>query len=205
MLSENGGIAIGNDEKKIYLTFDAGYENGNVKKTADILKKNNVKGAFFILSNIVRTNPELIKELSDNGNLICNHTRKHPDMSAKSEKEFKDELLSMEQYYKEATGKEISRFYRPPEGKYTENNLKWAKELGYKTVFWTVAYQDWDNNNQLPKEKALNILLSRVHNGAVILLHPTSKTNAEILDEFIKKVRREGYEFCLISDIQAVV
>ena len=173
-----------------------------MKKIADVLKKNNVKGAFFILSNLVHTNPELVKQLADDGNLICNHTRKHPDMSSKSEQEFKKELSSMEEYFKEQTGHEIAKFYRPPEGKYTADNLKWAKEMGYKTVFWSVAYCDWDNDNQMKPEKALNILLSRVHNGAVILIHPTSATNAAILDDFIKKLKAEGYEFGLISEIE---
>ena len=201
-IEENGGIVLGKDEKKVYLTFDAGYENGNVKRIADILKKNDVKGAFFILSNLVHTNPELVKQLADDGNLICNHTRKHPDMSVKNESEFKKELTSMEEYFKEQTGKEIAKFYRPPEGKYTMDNLKWAKDMGYKTVFWSIAYSDWDNNNQMKPEKALNILLGRVHNGAVILLHPTSATNAEILDDFIKRLKAEGYEFGLIDEIR---
>jgi len=201
-IEENGGIALGEDEKKVYLTFDAGYENGNVKKIADILKKNNVNGAFFILSNLVHTDPELVKQLMDDGNLVCNHTRKHPDMSQKSEEEFKKELASMEQYFREQTGKDIAKFYRPPEGKYTLENLKWAKEMGYRTVFWSIAYSDWDNNNQMKPEKALNLLLGRVHNGAVILLHPTSETNAEILDGFIKRLKAEGYEFGLISEIK---
>ena len=122
-LSKYGAVALGSDEKKVYLTFDAGYENGNVKRIADILKKNDVRGAFFVLSNIVETNPELIKQLIDDGNLICNHTRKHPDMSSKSEADFKKELLSMEEYFKGKTGEEIAKFYRPPEGKYTAENL----------------------------------------------------------------------------------
>ena len=200
-LLQYGAIALGADEKKVYLTFDAGYENGNVQRIADILKKNNVNGAFFVLSNIVETHPELIKQLNADGNLICNHTRKHPDMSVKSENEFKKELLSMEEYFKEKTGCEIAKFYRPPEGRYTADNLKWANDLGYKTVMWSVAYCDWDNNRQMPPEKALKLLLSRVHNGAVILLHPNSKTNADILDEFIKTLKKEGYEFGLINEL----
>lgn len=201
-IEQNGGIALGKDEKKVYLTFDAGYENGNVKKIADVLKKNNVNGAFFILSNLVHTNPELVNQLMDDGNLVCNHTRKHPDMSQKSEEDFKKELSSMEEYFKEKTGKDIAKFYRPPEGKYTMDNLKWAREMGYKTVFWSIAYSDWDNNNQMKPEKALNLLLGRVHNGAVILLHPTSDTNAAILDDFIKRLKAEGYTFGLINEIQ---
>ncbi|MBE6688327.1 MAG: delta-lactam-biosynthetic de-N-acetylase [Ruminococcaceae bacterium] len=202
ILKKYDAIALGPDQKKVYLTFDAGYENGNVKRIADILKKNNVRGAFFILSNIVETHPQLIKQLISDGNLVCNHTRKHPDMSAKSEQNFKNELTSMEEYFKGKTGHEIAKFYRPPEGKYTSENLKWAKEMGYKTVFWSVAYHDWDNNKQMPRDKALNILLGRAHNGAVYLLHPTSKTNAEVLDEFIKKLKSEGYEFGLISEME---
>ena len=202
LLAKHGGVALGKDEKVVYLTFDAGYENGNVGKIADILKKNDVRGSFFILSNIVETHPALINRLMRDGNLMCNHTRKHPDMSAKGEEAFRQELLSMEQYFKEKTGSEIAKFYRPPEGKYTENNLKWAKDMGYKTVFWSVAYCDWDNNKQMPRDKALNLLLSRVHNGAVILLHPTSATNAEILDDFIKTLKEQGFRFGLVSELE---
>lgn len=201
LLADNGGVALGPDVPKVYLTFDAGYENGNVRRVAQVLKDNGVNGAFFILSNIVETDPELIRSLSEDGNLICNHTRRHPDMSTKGEEDFKRELLSMEEYYRDKTGSELAKFYRPPEGKYNADNLKWASELGYKTVFWSVAYRDWDNDNQMPPEKALNILLSRVHNGAVILLHPTSRTNADILDEFIKTVKSMGYEFGLINEL----
>lgn len=198
---QNNAIALGNDEKKIYLTFDAGYENGNVQRIADILKANEVQGAFFILSNIVETNPKLIKQLKSDGNLVCNHTRKHPDMSKKDKQGFQQELTSMEEYFKQKTGMEIDKYYRPPEGKYTAENLKWANEMGYRTVFWSLAYHDWDNNKQMSPQQALKLLLSRVHNGAVILLHPTSKTNAEILDTFIKILKSEGYQFGLVSEL----
>lgn len=190
------------NEKKLYLTFDFGYENGNVEKIADVLKENNVKGTFFILENPVIRNTELIKRLACDGNLICNHTAKHKDMSKVAVKEeFARELNKLEDIYRQYTGFELAKYYRPPEGKFTESNLKHASELGYTTVFWSFAYADWDNNNQLSPEIAYNKIMDNLHNGAVILLHPTSATNAVILDRVIKDCKRLGYTFDTIDKI----
>ena len=195
-------IYLGNEnEKKIYLTFDAGYENGNVEKTLDALKNNNVKGAFFVLPHLIKANPELIQRMINDGHIVCNHSTSHKDMSKISDiEQFKKELSGLEELYFQNTGLEMAKFFRPPEGRFSEENLKMASELGYKTVFWSLAYADWDNNKQMPPEKAKDLILSRVHNGCVILLHPTSDTNAAILDELIKALLAQGYTFGTLFD-----
>ena len=197
-------IYLGNkDEKKIYLTFDAGYENGNVEKILDTLKKNDVKGAFFVLPHFIKANPDLIKRMIDEGHLVCNHSTSHKDMSKiSSEEEFEKELSQIEEIYRNQTGKVMAKYFRPPEGRFSEENLIIAQKLGYKTVFWSLAYADWDNNKQMDPEKAKGLLLSRVHNGCVMLLHPTSDTNALIMDDLIKELKSRGYSFGSLDEFQ---
>ncbi len=191
-------------DKVIYLTFDAGYENGNVKKTLDILKEKGVTAAFFILGNLINSNGELVKRMSDDGHLVCNHTYHHKDMSQVSSKEeFVRELASLENAYRELTGAELSKYYRPPEGRFSENNLIYAEEMGYSTVFWSFAYADWDNNKQPSAEYAVNKITSNVHNGAVVLLHPTSATNVEILPTIIDFLKDAGYRFGALDELCA--
>lgn len=201
-LSEHNGYFLGEDEKKIYLTFDAGYENGNVAKILDVLKEKNVPGAFFILDNLVTSNTDLVKRMIDEGHTVCNHTAKHKDMTKMTTKEeFAAELEKMENIYREYMGCEIARFYRPPEGKLNEENLVWADELGYKTVMWSFAYADWDNGNQPSEDSAREKILSCTHNGEIILLHPTSSTNASILGSLIDEWRSMGYAFGRLEEL----
>ena len=201
-VSEHNGYFLGKDEKVIYLTFDAGYENGNVEKILNTLKSEKVPAAFFILDNLVESNTDLVKRMIDEGHTVCNHTAKHRDMTKVSTKEaFADELSKMEQIYKDKTGAELSKYYRPPEGKFNEENLAWADELGYKTIFWSFAYADWDNENQMSSESAINKIITNTHNGEVLLLHPTSKTNAEILPELIRQWREMGYSFGTLDEL----
>ena len=189
------------DEKCIYLTFDAGYENGNVEKILDTLKEKNVKAAFFVLPLLSKQNKDLLVRMKEEGHLVCNHTKSHRDMSAVTDLDvFKSELIDAETIFKEATGYDMDKFYRPPEGKFSEMNLKWADELGYTTVFWSLAYADWDNNKQMNPQKALDLISSRTHNGCVALLHPTSATNSTILGDYIDRMRSQGYEFLSLSD-----
>lgn len=190
------------EDKVIYLTFDAGYENGNVARIADTLKKHNVTGAFFVLDNIIKKEPELIKRLAEDGNLICNHTASHRDMTGITNiEQFGAELSALEDTCREYTGIEMAKFYRPPEGKFNEENLAFAKELGYKTVFWSLAYADWDNSAQPDSSEAKDKLLSNTHNGMVLLLHPTSATNADILDELICRWEADGYRFGDLNEL----
>lgn len=183
-------------EKKLYLTFDAGFENGNTEKILDALKKHNVKATFFLVGNYFETQPDLVRRMVEEGHTVGNHTYSHPDMSAiADEASFRAELEKNEALYKEVAGGEMPRLYRPPQGKFCESNLKMAQNLGYKTVFWSLAYVDWYENDQPTPQQAYDKLLPRVHPGAVVLLHSTSKTNGDILDELLGKWEEMGYSF----------
>ena len=198
------GYYIGADEqdKVIYLTFDAGYENGNVEKILDILKEKEVPAAFFVLSHLIDRNTELITRMFDEGHTVCNHTATHKDMSRVSDRAmFEAELKSLESVCLEKTGREMAKYYRPPEGKFSETNLQHAKELGYSTVFWSFAYADWDNGKQPDLEAAKQKILSNVHPGEVMLLHPTSATNAAVLGEVIDQCRAMGYRFGTLHEL----
>lgn len=200
-----GGYYLGKDEPVIYLTFDTGYENGNVEKILDTLKNEDVPAAFFILDNLVLKNTDLVKRMAEEGHTVCNHTAKHRDMtSVMTAEEFERELCEMERIYRESTGYELAKYYRPPEGKFNEDNMMWANELGYKTIFWSFAYADWDNANQMSAKKAMEKILAETHNGEVILLHPTSATNAEILPGLIKAWRDMGYRFGTLDELVGV-
>ena len=193
-------------EKKIYLTFDAGYENGNVEKILDVLKENDVRGAFFILSNLINTSPNLVKRMADEGHLVCNHTSKHKDMSTvKDVDSFKNELENLEKLYIELTGKQMAKYFRPPEGKFSEDMLKFASQLGYKTVFWSFAYADWDNGAQMTENAAKRKIMDNIHNGAILLLHPTSATNAAIIGDIIKDLKSQGYTFGMLDEIDMCI
>ena len=194
---------VGNPkEKSIYLTFDAGYDNGYTEHILDVLKKHNIKAAFFVVGNLIKDRPELIKRMAAEGHIVGNHTFTHPDMSAISDKEaFEAELQKLEGAYKEATGKEMKKFYRPPQGKYSESNLSMAKALGYTTVFWSLAYVDWYENNQPSKQTADEKLTKRLHNGAIVLLHSTSETNSSILDELLTQWEQLGYSFKTLDEL----
>ena len=194
---------LGNTQQKvIYLTFDAGYENGCTAKILDVLKKHDVSAAFFLVGNYIEKNADLVRRMVAEGHIVGNHTMHHPDMSKIEEKDaFAKELTDLEQLYRSITGEEMAKFYRPPQGVYSKENLRYAKELGYKTVFWSLAYVDWNNDKQPSAETAFNKLLPRIHNGAVVLLHSTSQTNAEILDELLTRWKEAGYRFESIENL----
>ena len=190
------------DDKVIYLTFDAGFENGNTPAILDALKKHNAPAVFFVVGNFLETSPDLVKRMVEEGHTVGNHTYHHPDMSQISDMEsFAKELGEVEKLYQEITGTEMVKFYRPPQGKYSSKNLQMASELGYHTFFWSLAYVDWIQNQQPTKEQAFEKLIPRIHPGAVVLLHSTSSTNAEILDELLTKWEEMGYHFAPLSDL----
>lgn len=189
------------DDKVIYLTFDAGYENGNIEKTLDVLREKNVPAAFFILEHLITANTDLVKRMSEEGHTVCNHTASHKDMSRLDSDAFLSELNRLEAVYEQKTGKKMAKYYRPPEGKFSRENLTFANENGYKTIFWSFAYPDWNNNNQMPLEKAKQIILENAHNGEIMLLHPTSQTNAAILGEVIDELRAQGYRFGTLDEL----
>ena len=198
-------VYLGDTKKKvIYLTFDAGYENGCTEKILDILQKHNVQAAFFLVGNYLEKNADLVRRMAADGHIVGNHTMHHPDMSKISDlSAFRRELEDLEALYREITGEQMPKYYRPPQGNYSEKNLEMAQSLGYKTVFWSLAYVDWNNDSQPTKEQAFSKLIPRTHNGAVILLHSTSVTNAAILDELLTRWKDQGYTFGTLEDLFA--
>ena len=191
-------------EKVLYLTFDAGYENGCTEKILDVLKKHNVPAAFFLVGHYIKSNPDLVKRMAEEGHIVGNHTMHHYDMQEiRDFNSFSKELQDLESVYLETTGKKMPKYYRPPQGTYSKENLEMAQKLGYRTVFWSLAYVDWNTNSQPSKDTAFQKLLPRTHNGAVILLHSTSTTNAEILDELLTQWKSDGYTFATLDDLFA--
>ena len=198
----NAYYAENTDEKVLYLTFDAGYENGNTPAILEALKKHDVSATFFVVGTYLDENEELILQMVSEGHTVGNHTWHHKDISQISTIEtFTEEINYVEQKYKEITGKPMTKYYRPPQGKYNEANLKMAQEMGYKTFFWSLAYVDWYQDDQPTHEEAFEKLLKRVHPGAVVLLHSTSSTNAEILDELLTKWEEMGFRFASLEEL----
>ena len=202
-LKKYDAVYLGDTTKKvIYLTFDAGYENGCTEKILDTLKKHNVPAAFFLVGNYLQQNADLVRRMADEGHIVGNHTMHHPDMSKISDPAtFQRELTDLEALYRQITGKQMPKYYRPPQGIYSEENLRMAQEMGYKTVFWSLAYVDWNNDAQPTAEQAYAKLLPRIHNGAVVLLHSTSRTNASILDDLLTKWEGMGYTFGSVDQL----
>lgn len=198
----NAYYASNTDEKILYLTFDAGYENGNTPAILEALKKHQAPAVFFAVGNFIKDNPDLIKRMITEGHIVGNHTMTHPDMSQISSMEsFQKELEGVEELYTSVTGEPMTKFYRPPRGVYSTENLSMAKELGYSTFFWSLAYVDWIQEQQPSKEEAFQKLIPRIHPGAIILLHNTSSTNAAILDELLTRWEEMGYQFHSIKEL----
>lgn len=192
------------NDKVLYLTFDAGYENGCTAQILDTLKAHNAKAAFFVVGNYLETAPELVQRMADEGHLVGNHTWHHYDMSRiADEATFTDELTRVEEKYRELTGQAMKKYYRPPQGVYSEENLRMAQALGYRTVFWSLAYVDWLQDDQPTAEEAFSKLLPRTHPGAIVLLHSTSATNAAILDDLLTRWEEAGYRFGSLEEIYA--
>lgn len=199
---DHGHTAQEDCEKVMYLTFDAGYENGNVARVLDVLKEEDVTGAFFILGNLIQRNADLVKRMVAEGHTVCNHTVRHKDMSSATDEAFMQELRELETMFEELTGEKMGKYYRPPEGRFSKANLECAKSNGYKTVFWSFAYADWDNNNQPSCDAAYDKIISSTHNGEIILLHPTSATNAQIMGRLIDYWKSEGYRFGSLTELK---
>lgn len=201
----NAYYASDTGQKIIYLTFDAGYENGNTPAILDALKKHQAPAVFFVVGNFIKDNPDLIRRILADDHIIGNHTMTHPDLPQISSMDaFQKELQDVEELYTSLTGEAMTKFYRPPRGIYNTENLSMAKELGYSTFFWSLAYVDWIQDQQPSREEAFQKLLTRIHPGAIVLLHNTSSTNAEILDELLTKWEEMGYEFHSLKELTGV-
>lgn len=205
-VEEYGGYYIdhahneGSEEKVVYLTFDAGYENGNVEKILDTLKETQTPAAFFVLKHFVTANTALAKRMNDEGHLVCNHTATHPNLAKADRDKIAKELQALERACKE-NGIQTAPYFRPPEGSFSKEMLQEVQALGYKTVFWSFAYADWDNAKQPSEDVALRTVFDNLHNGAVILLHPTSATNAQILPRVIAELKAQGYRFGTLDEL----
>ena len=201
-LRELGGAYVDEDGGRVlYLTFDAGYENGYTGEILDILKELEVPAAFFVTGDYLDRNADLIRRMTEEGHIVGNHTMHHPDMTALDEEGFRAELQGVEDKYFAITGQTLPKYYRPPQGVYDEASLKRAQELGYQTVFWSLAYADWDNDRQPSPDEAMKKLNKRIHDGAVVLLHATSRTNAEILKRLLTGWMEMGYRFAPLTEL----
>lgn len=204
ILQYDAHYTVSVNEKKMYITFDCGYENGFTPDMLDVLKEEQVTAAFFVTQTFIRDNIDLVKRMKEEGHLVCNHTVTHPSMPGKSVEEQKKELLDCENYMKEATGYEMDLFFRPPKGEYSQQSLQVAKDLGYTTVFWSMAYLDYDVNNQPSKEHVVEHFQKYYHPGAIPLLHNVSKANHDALEQVIRDLKKQGYSFGNLYDLQQV-
>ena len=182
-------------KKKIFLTFDCGYENGFTPKILDVLKKQKIVAAFFVTKPFIREGRELVRRMKKEGHIVGNHTVHHKSMPTLSDRDNKQEIIDCAEYCKEATGYEMDHFIRPPMGEYNEKTLKLTKSMGYKTIFWSMAYVDFDVNKQPGKQYVVEHFKKYTHNGAIALMHNVSQSNAEALDEVIMNLKKEGYQF----------
>lgn len=189
-------------DKRIYITFDCGYENGFTPDMLDVLKEENVTAAFFVTQTFIRDNVELAKRMKEEGHLVCNHTVTHPSMPSKSIEEQKNELLTCENYMKEATGYDMDLFFRPPRGEYSERTLQMAKDLGYTTIFWSMAYLDYDVNNQPSASYVVEHFNKYYHPGAIPLIHNVSQANHDALRDVITLLKNEGYSFGSLYELK---
>ena len=195
VLRKYNGIYMGNPEKSfVYLTFDEGYENGYTAKILDTLKEKKVPACFFVTGPYIEKEPNLIKRMVKEGHIVGNHTVNHPSMPSCTDEEIEDEITSLERSLYDLTGKSM-KFFRPPMGEHSERTMKITKDLGYKTVFWSLAYADWDINRQPGRDYVHEAVTKYIHNGAVILMHAVSADNAAELPSIIDDVRKKGYEF----------
>ena len=202
ILEENGGICLGNDlEKVIYLTFDEGYEAGYTGSILNTLKENEVKATFFITSHYLNTAADLVERMINEGHTVGNHTCNHPSMPSISDEEIEKEIMQLHQAVYEKFNYEME-YIRPPKGEFNERTLKKSSELGYKTVMWSFAYFDWDEKKQPSIEEAKKMIINNFHSGEIMLLHPNSKTNSEVLDAIIKEAKNQGYEFKLLDEFK---
>ncbi len=195
LIKKHNAFYIGDrNSNDIYLTFDTGYELGYSNTILDILKEENVKAAFFITGDFINRNPDLVIRMKDEGHLVCNHTLTHPDITKLSYDDLKHELEEVEKLYHDLTGDNLCRYLRPPRGMLSEESLKMTDELGYTQIFWSLAYVDWLTDSQKGKDYAYDSVISRIHNGAIILLHTVSVDNKDALKDIIVKLK-ENYEF----------
>jgi peptidoglycan-N-acetylmuramic acid deacetylase len=204
LLKQRGAIFTGDPAlKELYLTFDNGYEQGYTGKILDVLKEKQVPAIFFVTGHYIRTEPELLKRMAQEGHLIGNHSWSHPDMSQISAERIQKELNQVKDEVRTLTGQQEMRYLRAPRGIFSGQSLAVSQGLGYTNVFWSVAYRDWEPKHQKGREYAYKNVMAQLHPGAVILLHSVSKDNTEALAKIIDDARSQGYQFKSLDEMQS--
>lgn len=179
-------------KKKVYFVFSASYEGGYTGKILDALRDNDVKAAFFLVGVYMKDNPQLVKRMINEGHTIGNHSMNHPSLPVISDERLKSELIGLDNYVYESFGYQM-KYFMPPSGEYSEKVLAAARQMDYTSIFWSVAYVDYEESNQKGTQYAYSKVISNLHNGAIIFLHTVSRDNANALDSIIKEIKREGY------------
>lgn len=202
-LKDYDGYYLGDISSKVlYLTFDEGYENGNTPNILDTLKELKIPAAFFVVKPYIDSEPDIIKRMVNEGHLVCNHSNHHPSMASITDDEkFKEEFTSVEEAFKNLTGQDMPKFFRPPMGKYSKNSLEKTKALGYKTIFWSFAYKDWLVDDQPNEAFAIEKIKNGVHPGGILLLHAVSDTNTKVLKQVLSELQNEGYVFKSLNEL----
>ena len=201
VIEDNNGYTIGSDDKKIYLTFDCGYENGYTRKILNTLKKTDTKACFFITGHYLNSSLDIVEEMINDGHIIGNHTYSHKSFQESTNEEILNDINKLEKAFKEKTGQEISKYIRPPKGEYTKNSQVLLKNNGYTSVFWSLAYVDWYKDKYYGNHYSYNNVINKIHNGAIILMHTVSKDNSEDLYDIILKLKNEGYIFSTLDEL----
>ena len=193
-------LNVTENDKVIYITFDCGYENGNTPAILDMLAEKNVKAIFFVTKNFITDNPEYVIRMKEEGHLVGNHTVRHLSSPLLTPEDLEAELSEVARTMKELTGYEMDPYFRPPMGEYSERVLKAAQDMGYSSVFWSIAYNDYDVNNQPGKDYVVNHFAEYHHNGSIVLMHNTSESNREALGDVLDLLQREGYRFGSVTE-----
>lgn len=188
-------------KKKIYLTFDCGYENGNTRKILKILKKNKIKATFFVTKDYIRTSKKIVIRMKKDGHMVGNHTVNHPSLPTCSVARMKREIRQCAKFMKKQTGYTMDPYLRPPMGEWSYQSLKVTQDLGYKTIFWSMAFYDYDTDNQPGKQAIYNQFMKYYHKGAVVLLHAISRSDTQALPSIIKKMKKKGFTFGELTDL----
>lgn len=202
MLKKYGAYYVDySGEKVVYLTFDNGYEQGYTEGILEILKQENVPATFFVTGHYVNSEPALVTRMVDEGHIIGNHSYHHPDFSIMSKNAIKEELETLEQAVADISEQKELKYLRPPRGTFNEQSLSWSNELGYIHIFWSLAFNDWNTNQQKGWKFAYDQIMEQIHPGAIALLHTVSSDNAEALPHVISELKKQGYEFKSLDDL----
>ncbi len=199
---KNAYYYVKTKKKRIYLSFDCGYENGHTSRILDVLKKNKIKAIFFVTKDYIRGNVKLVKRMKREGHLVGNHTMNHPSLPTCSVSRIKKEILGCASYMKKKTGYEMDKFIRPPMGEWSQRSLKVTQDIGYTTIFWSMAFYDYDTSNQPGKQAIFKQFMAHYHKGEIVLLHAISKSDTQALPSIIKAMKKKGYTFGELSELE---